>query len=123
MVIETEDRPGIIAEIGQLLGEADVNIHAAAAFASGGRGHLRFVVDDAEPALVALSRAGWQVQKVREVIAVSLDDRPGELGRYARRLADAGISIQALYTGGAQAGDRELIVVVEDVNAARRAGR
>lgn len=121
IVIETEDRPGVIAEIGELFGASDVNIMAAAAFAAGGKGLLRFVVDSADRALAALKGAGWTVREVREVLAVSLDDRPGELGRYARRLAEAGINIQALYTAGTRAGDWELIVVVEDVNAARRA--
>ena len=55
----------------------------------------------------------------REVLAVSLDDRPGELGRYARRLADAGINISALYMAAGQAGDLELIVAVENLEAAR----
>ena len=52
---------------------------------------------------------------------MSVDDRPGELGRYARRLADAGINITALYMSGERAGDKELIVAVDDLAAARRA--
>lgn len=54
-------------------------------------------------------------------IIVETDDRPGELGNYARRLADAGVSITALYTAGERAGDKELIVAVDDLAAARRA--
>lgn len=121
IVIETEDRPGVIADIGELLGEARVNITAAAAFANDGRGVFHFVVDDADRALAALRREGWTVRAAREVLAVSLDDRPGELGRYARRLAQAGINIRALYTAGERAGDRELIVAVDDLSEARRA--
>lgn len=121
IVIETEDRSGVIADLGELLGEARVNITAAAAFANDGRGVLHFVVDDADRALAALRRAGWTVRAAREVLAVSLDDRPGELGRYARRLAQAGINIRALYTAGERAGDRELIVAVDDLSEARRA--
>lgn len=120
IVIEAEDRPGVIADIGELFGASDVSVTAAAAFAAGGKGHLRFVVDHADRALAALKRAGWTVREVREVLAISLDDRPGELGRYARRLAEAGVNIQALYTSGTRGGDRELIVAVEDLSAARR---
>ena len=120
IVIETKDRPGVIAAIGELLGERRINIRAAAAFTHEGRGFLHFVVDDADSTIVALKLAGWNVVQRREVLAVSLDDRPGELGRYARRLANAGINISTLYTAGGQSGDLEVIVAVENVEAARK---
>ena len=121
IVIETQDRPGVIAAIGELLGERRINIRAAAAFAHEGHGFLHFVVDDADSARSALKSAGWDIVRHREVIAVSLDDRPGELGRYARKLADAGITISALYFAGGHAGDVEIIVAVEDIDSAREA--
>lgn len=120
IVVETQDRPGVIASIGELFGEARVNIRAAAAFAHEGRGYLHFVVDDPDRALAALKVGGWKVVRRQEVMAVSLDDRPGELGRYARRLADAGMNITTLYTGSSNAGDLEIVVAVDDVEAARR---
>jgi len=120
IVVETEDRPGIIAEIGELFGQARVNIKAAAAFSENGRGHLHFVVDNADRALAALKVGGWNVTENQEVLAVSVDDEPGALGRYARRLAAAGVNITALYAAGDRAGDKELIVAVDDLAAARR---
>ena len=120
IVVETEDRPGVIAEIGELFGQARVNIKAAAAFSQNGSGHLHFVVDNADRALAALKVGGWKVTAKREVLSVSLGDEAGELGRYARRLAEAGVNITALYTAGERAGERELIVAVDDLAAARR---
>ena len=93
IVVETEDRPGVIAEIGELFGQARVNIKAAAAFSQNGSGHLHFVVDNADRALAALKVGGWKVTAKREVLSVSLGDEAGELGRYARRLAEAGVNI------------------------------
>lgn len=120
IVIETKDRPGVIAAIGELFGERRINIRAAAAFTHEGRGFLHFVVDDADSAIMVLKPAGWNVVQRREVLAVSLDDRPGELGRYARRLSNAGINISALYMAGGQAGDLEVIVAVENLETARQ---
>ena len=120
IVIEAEDRPGMMASLGELLGEAGVNITAAAAFTHDGRGFLHFVVREADRALSALREACWQVVGVQEVLAVSLDDRPGELGRFARRLADAGINITSLYIAGGRAGDKEMVVAVDDLHKARR---
>src|SRR5437879_4563777 len=71
--------------------------------------------------IATLKVAGWKVRTTREVLVVSLDDRPGELGRYARRLSDAGINIAAFYMAGERAGEKELIVAVDDLASARRA--
>ena len=120
IVIKAEDRPGMMASLGELLGEAGVNITAAAAFTHDGQGFLHFVVQEADRALSALREACWQVVGVQEVLAVSLDDRPGELGRFARRLADAGVNISSLYISGGRAGDKEMVVAVDDLHKARR---
>ncbi|MGH2809615.1 MAG: ACT domain-containing protein, partial [Actinomycetota bacterium] len=106
IAIETEDRPGILAEIGELFEEADVDVLAAAAFTHQGRGQLHFVVDDADHALGTLKRANYRVFSVHEVLSLSLDDRPGELGRLARKLADAGVNILSFYTTGMGPGDK-----------------
>src|SRR5438132_13465798 len=118
IVVETDERPGIIAEIGEVFGHARLNIKAAAAFAHGGRGYLHFVVDDADRALATLKVAGWKVRTTREVLVVSLDDRPGERGRYARRLSGAGIHIATFYQAGPHAGQKGLIVAVQHLPSA-----
>jgi hypothetical protein len=120
IVVEAEDRPGMMAALGELLGEAGVNIIAAAAFTRDGLGYLHFVVQEADRALSALRAAEWKVVGVQEVLSITLDDRPGELGRFARRLADAGINITSLYISGGRGGDKELVVAVDDLHKARR---
>lgn len=119
IAIESEDRPGILADIGELLGDSDINIVAAAAFTHGGRGQLHFVVDDADRAMKVIDAAGFRISSVHEVLQVSLDDRPGELGRFSRRLAESGINIISFYTSGTGVGDKEIIMAVDKVEAAR----
>lgn len=119
IVVETADEPGMLAGVGELFGERGVNITAGAAFTHGGRGFLHFVVDDADQGVGILKEAGYEIIQVREVLLVSLDDRPGELGRFARRLSDAGVNITSFYTGGGRAGDKELIIAVDDVETVR----
>lgn len=119
IVVEAEDQPGMMAAIGELFGTAGVNITAAAAFTHDGRGFFHFVVEEADKAMAALRDGGWQVVGVQEVLSVSLDDRPGELGRFARKLADSGINITSLYIAGGRAGDKELVVAVDDLHRAR----
>ena len=120
IVVKAEDRPGMLAAIGELLGGAGVNISAAAAFTYAGQGYIHVVVDHADKAVAALRDGTWDILEVQEVLTVTLDDRPGELGRFARRLSDGGINISSLYLAGGQGGDKEVVVAVENPNHARR---
>lgn len=120
IVVQVPDRPGVLASIGELFGARGVNIAAAAAFTHAGKGVLHFVVDDADLAVGVLKEANFEIAQLREVLSVSLDDRPGELGKFARRLADAGINITALYTGRTGGGDAEIIIAVDDIESARQ---
>lgn len=113
IVIQAEDRPGILASVGEALGEVGVNIVAATAVVADGKAIVRLVVDDASTALLALKRSNLPVTDTQEVLAVTLEDRPGELGRFARRLADRGINIRALYVAGERLGEKELIVALD----------
>lgn len=119
IVVEVHDKPGALADIGEILGAADVNIVTAAVFTHRGKGLIHLVVDDASSALAALKRADISVDDVRDVMSVTLEDRPGELGRYARSLADAGVNISTLYIAGERAGEKELIVAIEGAGSKR----
>lgn len=119
ITVQTEDRPGILAAIGQRFGDAGVNIRAAAAFTQSGKGIFHFVVDDTEAALKIIEAEGHKVLGVSEVLAVSLDDAPGELGSFARKLADAGVNIGSFYTGSSSAGDVEVYLSVDKYEVAR----
>ncbi len=116
-----DDRPGILAEVGELLGRAGVNIETLAASNYDRQGRIHLVVDDGEDAAEALSAAGFKVSETRPVLSTTLDDRPGELGRYCRKLAEAGVMISAAYVARRGAGETELIFAVDDLESAQSA--
>ena len=100
---------GVLADIGELLGRQGVNIESLSASTHKGAGVLHLIVDDGEEAAEALASNGYNVETERKVLTVTLDDRPGELGRYCRRLAQAGIGISAAYVARRSGGETELI--------------
>ncbi|MDQ4125284.1 MAG: ACT domain-containing protein [Actinomycetota bacterium] len=121
MIAVTDDRPGILAEIGELLGRAGVNIETLAATNIDGKGVIHLVVDDGEDAGEVLAANGFEVAGSREVLTTTLEDRPGELGRYCRRLAEAGVAISSAYVAKRAGGESELILAVDDREAATSA--
>jgi rhodanese-related sulfurtransferase len=66
---------------------------------------------DATAATEALEAAGIEVLDAREVIMLRLQqDLPGQLGALTRRMADAGVNIEVLYSDH----NNQLILVVDD---------
>lgn len=112
-----DDLPGALAQVGETLGKAGINIDGYCSSTVGIKTQLHVLVQDADVARVALEAGGIQVLQEREVLTVDMDDSPGELGKVARRIADAGINIDMVYMGT----ESRLVVAVYDLDSAREA--
>ena len=100
LTISVEDRPGTLADIGEALGKAGVNIEGFAGFGMEGRGIIHVLVEDAMAARRALEEAGLKVEGEAEALVMDMTanvDRPGSLGEIARKVANAGVNIQVAY--------------------------
>ncbi|MEA2451769.1 MAG: hypothetical protein QOG04_479 [Actinomycetota bacterium] len=121
IIVIVDEEPGTLAGIGELLGRSGVNIETLCASSHNGTGVVHLVVDDGEDAAEVLQANGYKVEQSRPVLASTLDDRPGELGRYCRKLAEAGVAISSAYVARRSNGETEIIIAVDDLEAARKA--
>lgn len=121
VIIRLEDRPGVLAEIGEVLGGAGVNIETLAGSSHLGQGIIHIVVDDGEEAAELLRSRGFDVAATRAVMTTTLEDSPGALGAYCRKLHDGGIEVSAVYLAKRGGGESELIFAVDDLQAAKKA--
>lgn len=105
------DVPGSLATMGETLGRAGVSVEGGGAWVVDGRGVAHFLVENGEVARAALTAVGIEVTAVREVIVQKLaQDVPGQLGKLTRRMAEAGVNIEVLYSDHAN----QLILVVDN---------
>ncbi|HVF54425.1 MAG TPA: ACT domain-containing protein [Actinomycetota bacterium] len=118
IIVIVDDEPGTLAQIGELLGRSEVNIETLSASTHNGHGVIHLVVDDGDDAAEILVQNGYKVEQTRPVLTATLEDRPGELGNYCRKLARAGIAISAAYVARRGSGETELIFAVDDVETA-----
>ena len=116
LAIALDDRPGALAEMGEALGRARVSIEGGGVFVSGGKGIAHFLFEDGPAARKALEAAGIRVVRESDVMVVRLrQGEPGQLGKIARRMADAGVNIQVQYSDH----DHQLILVVDNIARAK----
>jgi hypothetical protein len=114
--IALENRPGALAEMGDALGRAGVSIEGGGAFVVNGQSVAHFLFEDGVAARAALEAAGIQVVAERDVLVQRLNQtEPGQLGKITRRMAEADVNIEILYSDH----DHQLILVVDDLAKGR----
>lgn len=116
LAIALENQPGALAAMGEALGRACVSVEGGGAWVVDGKGVAHFLFVDGAAARQALEAAGIRVLAEREVLVQRLkQDVPGQLGLLTRRMADAGVNIEVLYSDH----DHQLILVVDDLARGR----
>ena len=109
-----ENRPGTLADLGEALGNAGVNIEGMCGPCEGNEvAHV--LVGDIASARAALGKAGIQVQGESDVLVLDVNDKPGVLGGVCRRLSDAGVNIDFFYA----ATNTRVVLGVDDLAKAK----
>ncbi|CAB3798014.1 hypothetical protein R75461_02683 [Paraburkholderia nemoris] len=120
LAIALVDRPGTLAEMTDALDRAGVRIEGGGVFVVDGCGVGHFLVKDVSSARRALLAANIQVLSERDVVIPRLNQSVGgQFSHFMRRMADAGINIEVLYT------DRhsQVVIVVDDIEASLAVNR
>ena len=117
LTIELEEKAGTIAAAAEALGKAGVNIEGICGFVVGGKGIGHVLVGDPAKARQALQSAGARVVGEQEALVLEIEDKPGALGKLTRKIADAGVSLNAVYL----ATKTRVVIGARDLEKARAA--
>jgi len=109
LVIRTENRVGLVADIARLLSDMGINILAVHVDALGEEAEIHLLTDAQLYARDALRKAELPVEE-REVVAIELPNRPGFLRKITEALARQGLDIQCLYATAAEGAEKSLVV-------------
>jgi hypothetical protein len=97
IVVIAANDVGALATIAEAIGGLGVNIEAISAYGLGGKAVFRIITNDVTSAVKAMSRIpNVQVQEA-ETIIYQMINRPGELGKITRKLANRGVNVESLY--------------------------
>jgi hypothetical protein len=119
-IIELEDRPGTLADIADAIAEKGINIAGVAGATGSGGGAIALVTNDEAGTLSVLDASGSRYRQVALATA-SLEDKPGMLAEAARKLANAGVNIEAIFPTGMDAGKITVAFGVDNIEAAKSA--
>ncbi len=117
LTIELDEKVGSVASAAEALGKAGVNIEGICGFVVGGKGVGHVLVADPAKARQALQTAGARVTGEQDVLVLDIEDKPGSLGKVTRKIADAGVNLNAVYL----ATKTRVVIGARDIEKARAA--
>ncbi len=110
LVISGQSKPGALARVTAVLGEAGVNIKAFSAPEVTGTGKLRLLVADLDKARVALKAAKIKFGE-ETALLLSLENKPGALRTVADTLMKSRVNIKCGYCTPSREGKRAIVVL------------
>ncbi len=110
---------GLLSKVTTAIAGAKVNLTAICAYALENTAYFMLTADSHAKAKKALAPLGVMIEE-RDVVAVEMPNRSGELQKVAKRIADAGIDIEYMYAT-AGAGKATCVFKTADNNKAIKA--
>ena len=118
-IFELKNIPGEMVRVTETLAERGINV-LPCGFGAADQFLLGLVAADEDASRTALRDAGFTFREL-PAVAVSLEDRPGTAAATNRRLADAGVNIEAFFPVGCKEARYTFALCVDDVDKARSA--
>ena len=97
LIVTAKNNIGSLAVVAEALGGVGVNIEAISCYGFGEKAMFRVITGDATTAVKALSRIPELKVQESDIIIMKLSNRPGELGKITRKLANQGVNLESLY--------------------------
>jgi hypothetical protein len=120
LTVSCENRPGTLAHVAKILGDAKVNILAFLIATSGSEGSVQLVVDNVKKAKKALEGAALSYSEA-DVLHAELPNAPGALAGFAGKLAAKEINIDSGYATVVKGAKKASVVLaVSDLDKAAR---
>jgi hypothetical protein len=109
IVLTAENRTGLLAEIGRLLGDMGISLLSIALETTAETAVIRLLTTSQSYAKDALREAGFEVEE-RDVVVIELPHYPGFLSRVSEAMARKGLSLIDLHATVSEEGSTGVVV-------------
>lgn len=100
ITVKTDNRVGALADVAELLGGLGVNIEAISAYSAADRAVFRILTNDSTTAMKHLAKLPGVKINESDILVLEMQNRPGELGKITRKLANKGVDLESVYIVG-----------------------
>ena len=118
-IVELKNKPGELARATEAIAQKGINVLGFTGATCGDSGTVVLLTNDESGTKRALGDAGFRPREV-ELVVARLADQPGSLAMTARRLAEAGINIEAALPTGMEGGKVSVAFATDNPSRARQ---
>ena len=111
--IFVENKSGRLAQITEILASANIDIRAISVADTSDFGILRLIVNKPNEAVDALKNEGVSVS-LTNVIAMGINDKPGEFAKAMRILSDSTIDVEYMYAFISRESNKAFVILRVD---------
>jgi hypothetical protein len=115
-IVELKNQPGELARLCEAMAGRGINL-VLSATSHGDRGSIAFIMDDEAAGRVVLDSAGIAYTE-RPALTVRMDNVPGAGAATFRKLADAGVNVDALLPVRVSSEQFFAVMCVDNIDAA-----
>lgn len=119
-IVDLENKPAELAKVAEAIAEKGIDITGFSGSTFGDSGTLALVTDNEDATRRVLTDGGWKFRTI-ELVEASLPDKPGMLAEAARRLAKAGVNIEAAFPAGMSGSSVQIVFATDNPAKARQA--
>lgn len=119
-LVELKNQPGALAQVTEAIAQKGIDIVSFSGATSGSSGTVALITNDESATRRVLADGGFTVREI-ELVTAALAQRPGTLAAAARRLADAGVNIEAALATGMSDRGVHVAFATDDPARARQA--
>ncbi|MBM4349374.1 MAG: hypothetical protein FJ106_05730 [Deltaproteobacteria bacterium] len=112
---EMANKVGLLAKVTAAIAGVKVNVNAICAYGMEGTAYFMLTTNSNAKVKKALAPFGVAIEE-RDVVEVEVSDKPGELQKVVKKIADAGIDIEYMYAT-AGSGKKETCIFLTSDNA------
>ena len=118
-IVELKNKPGELARATEAIAQKGINILGFSGATCGDSGSIVLLTNDEAGTRRVLGDAGFRPREV-ELVVASLANQPGSLAATARKLADAGINIEAAMPSGMEGNKVSVAFATDNPSNARQ---
>ena len=117
-LVDLDNKPGELASLVEAIAQKGINITSFAGTTAGGNGGVVLITNDEAGTRRAINDIGCSAREI-ELVTASLEHVPGSLAAAAKKLADAGVNIEAALPTGMSGGNVSVSFATDNPAKAR----
>jgi hypothetical protein len=119
-IVDLKNQPGVLARITEAIAPQGINITGFSGATCGDSGTVVLTTNDEAATRRVLTDAKFTF-KESELVVTAVPDQPGSLAKIARRLADAGVNIEAAIPTGMSGAGTHVAFATDNPSKAKSA--